>query len=124
MKINTRVRTMLVSLVAGLLAAGASAQSLQLQSVNYPGIYCRFDPSCNISPTEQSDTYSPSNMAATCVLESRSFPGNSMDSQGQYGYEYRLTLNSNGATGTNVMTVDSLTLKFGEPIPFAFGMHA
>jgi hypothetical protein len=115
---------MLVTLVAGFLAAGAAAQSLQLQSVNSPGIYCRFDPSCNVSPSTQSDTYSPSNMAVTCVLESRSFPGNSMDSQGQYGYEYRLTLNNNGAVGTNVLTVDSLTLKFGGPIPFAFGMHA
>ena len=114
----------LISFASGFLAAGAFAQSLQLQSVNYPGIYCRFDPSCNVSPAEQLDTYAPTNMAVTCVLESRSFPGNSMDSQGQYGYEYRLTLNNNGATGTNVMTVNSLTLKFGEPAPFAFGMHA
>ncbi len=115
---------MLVGFAVGLLAVGVSAQSLRLASVNSPGIYCRFDPGCNVTPTAQSDTYAPSNMAVTCVLESRSFPGNSMDSQGQYGYEYRLTLNNNGATGTNVMTVDSLTLKFGEPAPFAFGMHA
>jgi hypothetical protein len=121
---NTRAHIILATLAAGFLAAGASAQSLQLQSVNYPGIYCRFDPNCTITPTGQSDTFAPTNMAVTCVLESRSFPGNSMDSQGQYGYEYRLTLNNDGAIGTNVITVETLTLKFGEPAPFAFGMHA
>lgn len=116
----------LVSLAAGLLAAGASAQSLQLVNANSPGIYCHFDPNCNVSSTAQSDTFTPTNLAATCVLESRSFPGNSQDSQGQYGFEYRITLNNIGAltTDTNILTVDSLTLKFGVPVPFAFGLHA
>lgn len=53
-----------------------------------------------------------------------------MDSQGRYGYEYRITLNNNGTSGafgatvTNVLTVNTLALQFGPPDPFAFGMHA
>jgi hypothetical protein len=124
LNINMRVLIMLATAAIGFLAGGAPAQSLQLQTVNYPGIYCRFDPSCSVASANQSDTYAPSNMLVSCVLESRSFPGNSMDSQGQYGYEYRLTLNNNGAMGTNAIMVDTLTLKFGDPVPFAFGMHA
>lgn len=112
------------------MAFGVAAQSLQLANVNYPGIYCRFDPNCNVTPREQSDTYASTNVPITCVLESRSFSGNSQDSQGQYGYEYRITLNNNtansagGTAVTNVLTVDSLALHFGQPDTFAFGMHA
>lgn len=117
---------MLASFAAGLLAAGASAQSLQLVNANYPGIYCHFDPNCNVSATGQSETYFATNVPVTCVLESRSFPGNSQDSQGRYGYEYRITLNNNNrlTMDTNVLTINSLTLKFGMPDPFAFAMHA
>lgn len=123
MRMNTRVKKNLVSFAAGLLAAGASAQSLQFLNVS-SGIYCRFDPNCNAPATTQSDTFSPTNVAATCVLESRSFPGNSLDSQGTYGYEYCITLNNNGATGTNFVTINSLALDFGEPVIFNFGQHA
>jgi hypothetical protein len=118
------MQKILISLAAGFLAAGVSAQSLQLDNVNYPGIYCRFSPNCSVSPTEQSDSFAPTNLAATCVLESRSFPGSSMDSAGRYGYEYRLVLNNAGATGTNFLTIDSLTLHCGAPDYFAFGEHA
>jgi hypothetical protein len=130
------MRKILASLAVALVAAGALAQSLQMVNANYPGIYCRFDPSCNVNPTTQSDTFAPTNVAVTCVLDSRSFPGNSTDSQGQYGYEYRLTLNNSGTPATpsgnsllnpavtNVLTVDSLSLNFGQPAPFAFGLHA
>lgn len=48
-----------------------------------------------------------------------------MDTTGRYGYEYEITINANGQTTyTNIVTVDSLTLKFGEPDPFAFAGHA
>jgi len=114
----------LFSLAAGFLAFGASAQSLKFVSANYPGIYCRFSPDCQVSPAEQSDNFAPSNSEATCTLESRSFPGSTMDSAGLYGYEYRITINDNNSMDTNVVTVNSLTLKFGEPGYFPFGGHA
>lgn len=108
------------------LAVAASAQSLQMDNVNYPGIYCRFNPTCQVSATEQSSSFTPTNVAATCVLESRSFPGASIDTQGRYGYEYQLTINNNSMTMySNVVTVKSLTLDFGgAPDTFAFGEHA
>lgn len=111
---------------AAILAVTASAQSLQMLNVNYPGIYCRFNPSCQVSPTEQSSTFIPTNVAATCMLESRTFPGASLDTQGRYGYEYQLTINNNSMTMySNVVTVSSLTLDFGgAPDTFAFGEHA
>jgi hypothetical protein len=116
----------LISVATVLLAAVASAQSMRFVSVG-PGIYCHFDANCSVSPTTQSETFSVSNVAATCVLESRSFAGDSIGSSGQYGFEYRLTLNNNGATtmtDTNIVTVSSLTLDFGAPAYFAFGGHA
>jgi hypothetical protein len=119
------MRTILIALAAGLLAAGASAQSMRFVSAG-SGIYCHFNANCTVSPTTQSDTYAFTNVAATCVLESRSFAGDSIGSTGQYGYEYRLTLNNNGAmtTDTNTVTVTSLKLDFGAPSYFAFGGHA
>jgi hypothetical protein len=108
-----------------LLAAGVSAQSLQFIGANYPGIYCRFSANCNISPTVQSDSFTPTNVAATCVLMSRSFPGTSSDTSGRYGYEYEVTINSGGqTTDTNIVTVNSLTLNFGDADYFAFAEHA
>ncbi|HTQ49955.1 MAG TPA: hypothetical protein VMJ12_04530 [Candidatus Acidoferrales bacterium] len=87
-------------------------------------VYCRFSQNCQVSPMEQTDSYTTTNGAATCVLLSRSFPGTTQNTQGQYGYEYRLTLNSNGGTGSNVVTVSSLTLKFPDPLYFSYGFTA
>lgn len=108
------------------LSAGVSAQSLQMNNVNYPGIYCRFNATCAVSPIEQSSSFTPTNVPATCILDSRSFPGASMDTQGRYGYEYQLIINNNGqAMGSSVVTVNSLTLNFGAaPDTFAFGGRA
>jgi hypothetical protein len=107
------------------LAVGVSAQSLQFVNANYPGIYCRFNPSCSVSLAQQSDSFTPTNVPATCVLMSRNFPGASTDSTGRYGYEYEVTINSDGQTSeTNIVTVNSLTLDFGDPDYFAFGGHA
>jgi hypothetical protein len=117
------IRNILIPLAAGLLACGASAQSLKLVSTG-SGIYCRFSPGCSVAPTEQIDSSTFTNVPVTCVLKSRSFAGSTMDSTGQYGYEYQIILNNNGATGTNVVVVNSLTLNFGDPVPFAHGQHA
>jgi hypothetical protein len=117
------MRKILVSLVAGLLAAGASAQSLRFISTGR-GVYYHFDASGQISPAEQSDSATVTNVPVTCVLKSRTFAGTSMDSQGTYGYEYQITLNNNGSTDTNTVTLDSLALNFGSPLPFAYGEHA
>lgn len=116
----------LIFAAAILLGAGARAQSLNFVSANYPGIYCHFSPNCEVSPVEQSDSFMPTNAAATCVLLSRTFAGTSVNAQGQFGYEYQLTINnqSSSPNETNVVTVDSLTLNFGEPAFFAFGLHA
>jgi len=119
-----KMQKILISAVVGVLAASASAQTLRMANANYPGIYCRFSSNCQISPTEQSDSWAPTNFPVTCVLASRSFPGTSADSNGHYGYEYQLTLNNNGSTDTNVLTVESLTLNFEQPDSFAFGGHA
>ncbi len=119
-----KIQKILISLVIGVLAISASAQSLRMANANYPGIYCRFSSNCQVSPTEQSDSFAPTNVPITCVLVSRSFPGTSADSNGHYGYEYQLTLNNNGSTDTNVLAVESLTLNFGEPDYFAFASHA
>ena len=117
------MRKILFSFAAVLLACGASAQSLKISAVGQ-GIYCRFSANCQVTPTEQSDSFAPTNVPVTFVLWSRSFPGTSMNATGQYGYEYQVTVNNNSATDTNVVTVDLLTLKFGEPQAFAFGEHA
>jgi hypothetical protein len=117
------MRNFLILLIAGLLAAGASAQSLRFISTG-SGVYCHFNASCQVSPAEQSDSSTITNAPVTCVLKSRTIAGSSMDSQGTYGYEYQITLNNNGSSDTNVVTVDSLVLNFGAPVPFAYGEHA
>lgn len=117
------IQKILVSLIAGLLAVGASAQSLRFISTG-TGVYCHFDSGCSVSPGEQSDSATVTNAPVTCVLKSRTFAGTSMDSQGTYGYEYEITLNGNGSSDANVVTVSSLSLIFGSPVPFAYGEHA
>lgn len=114
---------LLLVIAGGLVAAGVCAQPLHLHNVT-PGIYCRFSPDCHVNPVEQSSSFTPTNMTATCVLESRSFPGNSMDSKGDYGYEYRVILNRGGQRPGGTLTVKSLTLNFETPQTFAFGGHA
>jgi len=115
----------LLLFIAGIFTAvGLHAQSLKLLNVNDPGIYCHFSPDCQIAPVEKSSSFTPTNLNATCVLESRSFPGTTPNSAGTYGYEYRVILNNAGASGTNYFTVDSLTLNFDSPQYFAFGEHA
>jgi hypothetical protein len=116
-----KMRTILLSLAAGLLAAGASAQSMKFVDRG-ANVYCRFSPNCQISPVTRTDSWTTTNGAATCVLESRSFPGTTPNTQGQYGYEYQLTLNSNGAMESNVVTVSSLTLNFPDPQYFSYGL--
>jgi hypothetical protein len=107
-----------------MVSGAALAQSLQMANVNDPGIYCRFSPDCKIAPMRTSSSFTPPNLAVTCVLESRSFIGSSMDSQGLYGYEYRLILNNDNESGTNFFAVKSLALNFNCPQSFAFGGHA
>ena len=113
-----------IMLAAGLLAFGASAQSLRLTNVG-PGIYCHFSPNCQVSPTVQSDSFTATNTAVTCTLLSRSFQGTGVGVTGQYGYEYQITLNNNGndTSVSNIVNVDSLTLNFSTPQVFAFGGH-
>jgi hypothetical protein len=106
------------------VAASIHAQSLQLLNTSYPGILCHFSGDCNVTLTSHSSSFDLTNLAVTCVLESRSFPGNSMDAKGAYGYEYRVILNNNGERGTSYLTVDSLTLNFDSLQSFAFGQHA
>jgi len=119
------MRIVFIFCAALLLALGVSAQSLQMVNANYPGIYCRFDPNCKVSANEQSDSITTTNGAATCTLMSRSFPGTSLDSQGTYGYEYQLTIDSNGQTpDTNILAVNSLNLTFGAPNYFSFASRA
>ena len=89
------MRIVFIFCAALLSAVGVSAQSLQMVNANYPGIYCRFDPNCQVSANEQSDSITATNGAASCVLMSRSFPGTSLDTQGRYGYEYQLTITGN-----------------------------
>jgi hypothetical protein len=116
-------RTILFSLAAGLLAAGASAQSMKFVDRG-ANVYYRFSQNGQVSPTVQTDTYTTTNGEATAILESRSFAGTTMNTQGQYGYEYRLTLNSTASTATNVVTVHALTLKFADPLYFSYGFTA
>jgi hypothetical protein len=116
------MRKILLSLAAIFLAAGVSAQMKFVDRGD--NVYCRFSPNCQISPIVQTDSYVTTNEAATCVLESRTFPGTTMNTQGQYGYEYRLMVDCNGAPGTNTVTVNSLTLKFPDPIYFSYGFTA
>ncbi|HEU6447673.1 MAG TPA: hypothetical protein VFV23_04470 [Verrucomicrobiae bacterium] len=118
------MKTAMLFVAAAVFASvEAPAQSLSLNNVT-SGIYCRFDPNCQVSPVTASSSFSPTNLAVTCVLESRSFPGKGMDAKGIYGYEYRLTLNNNGEDGTNFFTVDSLAVNFNQPESFAYGLHA
>jgi hypothetical protein len=115
----------LLLFITGIFAvAGLHAQSLKLLNVSDPGIYCRFSPDCHVAAVETSSSFTPTNLAATCALESRSIAGKSADTAGVYGYEYRVILNNAGAQGDNLLTVDSLTLNFDAPRNFAFGGHA
>jgi hypothetical protein len=124
------MRIGLIFFTALFLAVGASAQSLGFNNVNYPGIYCRFSADCVVTPDEQYDSFMPTNVPASCVLMSRSFAGDSLDSIGMFGYEYQITIYNNTInTGTpwpstNNVMVNALTLKFGEPLIFAFGGRA
>jgi hypothetical protein len=111
--------------IAGIsVAAGLHAQSLKLLNVNDPGIYCHFSPDCQVIPVEKSSSFTPTNLAAACVLESRSFAGKSMNTAGTYGYEYRVILNNAGEPGTGILTVDSVALNCDVPLVFPFGGHA
>lgn len=124
MKKMILMRKILIASVAGFLAAATHAQSLKFISVG-TGFYSRFSGSGQVNPIEQYDYFTPTNVpAVTCTLESRSFAGTTPDSTGKYGYEYSVSLNNNGSTDTNVVTVNSLTLKFGEPDFFSFGFSA
>ena len=115
----------LLLFIAGIsVATGLHAQSLNIHNVNAPGIYCRFSPDCQVAPAEKSSSFTPTNLAATCVLQSRSFAGKSMDAVGTYGYEYRVILNNAGAQGAGFLTVDSLSLNFNASQKFAFGGRA
>jgi hypothetical protein len=117
------MRKILVSFAAGLVACGVSAQSLKISPVG-TGVYCHFSSSCQVTPASQTASYTTTNGEATCVLTSASFPGTSQNATGQYGYEYEIALNNTGVSTTNVVTVNSLTLDFGDPLPFAYGEHA
>lgn len=118
------MKKLIVAVLLGLVATGLPAQSLRIVSANYPGIYSRFSANGQVNPTEQYDTFTSTNVPVTCTLESRSFAGTGQDATGQYGYEYQLTLNNGGSTDSNVLSVASLTMKFADPQPFAFGLHA
>jgi hypothetical protein len=113
------MRKILLSLAAVFLAASASAQMKFVD--RGANVYYRFSLSGQISPVEKTDSYVTTNDEATCILESRSFTGTTPNTQGQYGYEYRITLNGNG-TGSNVVKVSSLTLKFPDPQFFSYGL--
>lgn len=128
MKKFVLMRNIAIALAASFLATTAQAQ-MKFISVG-DGIYSRFNPNGGgVNPTVKSDSFSPTNVpSVTCVLESRSFSGTMVPISGgpnavRYGYEYRVTLNNNGATNTNVVTVNSLTLNFGAPDFFAFGLR-
>jgi hypothetical protein len=118
------MRKFVVLFAISLLAAGAQAQSLRFISTAYPNIYGHFSANSQVTPAEQYDTFTPTNVAVTCTLESRSFPGTTQNATGQYGYEYQLTLNNGGTTDSNTLSVSSLKLEFPDPQPFAFGLHA
>jgi hypothetical protein len=115
------MRKILLSLAAVFLAAGASAQMKFVD--RGANVYYRFSQDGQISPVEKTDSYVTTNDEATVILESRSFAGSTPNTLGQYGYEYRITLNGNGA-GSNVVKVSSLTLKFPDPQFFSYGFTA
>jgi hypothetical protein len=135
-----KLQKLVIVAAMALVALGAAADSLTIISVNSPGIYCRFSANCQPSATVQSDSVATTNDAATCVLMSRTFAGTTMSSSGQYGYEYQLTLNNNNNSDyknnsyvpggafnqaiTNLVTINTLTLDFDQPLPFAFGGRA
>jgi hypothetical protein len=124
LKTLKNMKKLVIAVVLSLVATGIPAQSLRFISANYPGIYSRFSDNGQVNPTEQSDTFTSTNVPVTCTLDSRSFAATAQNTAGQYGYEYQLTLNNGGSTDSNVLSVSSLTLNFGQPLPFAFGLHA
>jgi hypothetical protein len=109
--------------LAGMLAAAAEAQPLKILDVGAPAFYCHFSPDCRVTYTEQTALFTPTNVDATCVLVSRSFPGRSLNTVGTYGYEYRLVLNNTGSGGTNFLTVNSLTLPCPAPQTFSYALR-
>lgn len=121
------MRNVAIALAASFLATTAHAQ-MKFISVG-DGIYTRFNPGGTVTPTVKSDSFSPTNVpSVTCVLESHSFSGKMPPLNGgplatMYGYEYKVTLNNNGATEADVVTVNSLTLNFGTPEVFSFGLR-
>jgi len=120
------MKTLLIFVAAVIFVSAetyAQMQPLPIKNVT-DGIYCRFSPDCHVAPVTGSSSFTPTNLAVTCVLESRSFAGSGMDSKDTYGYEYRLVLNNDGEKGTNFFTVDSLAINFDNPQTFAFGNHA
>lgn len=83
--------------------------NLKTAKVSSSAVYCLFDPSCTVAPTESSITPIPMQSGGMAYLESRTFVGKSgTPASGLYGYEYRIDLGKAVETTVQVEEIGDL----------------
>jgi hypothetical protein len=100
-----------VVLAVALTTGCRSKKDMNLKTVKVSSsaVYCLFDPSCTVTPTERSITPIPMQSAGTAYLESRTFEGKpGTPASGLHGYEYRLDLSKAVETKVQVEEVGEL----------------
>jgi len=84
-----------IALSVAVTAGCRSKADMNLNKVNVGAstVYCLFDPSCTVTPTDSSTKSIPIEVQGTSIIESRTFVGKpGTPAAGLYGYEYRINL--------------------------------
>lgn len=91
-----RVLILTAAALSVIVTAGCRSKAdMNLNKVNVSAssVYCLFDPSCTVTPTDTSTKPIPIEVQGTSIIESRTFTGKpGTPAAGLYGYEYRIDL--------------------------------
>ncbi len=92
-----------LSLVVTAGCRSKADMNLNKVNVSASAVYCLFDPSCTITPTDSSTRPIPIEVQGTSIIESRTFTGKpGTPAAGLYGYEYRIDLGKASETMVEV----------------------
>ncbi|MBZ0159855.1 hypothetical protein [Candidatus Methylomirabilis sp.] len=123
----TRRVPVFVAIALGLVfTAGCRMKSdmnLKAVTVSSSAVYCLFDPSCAVTPTDSSTTPISMQAGGTAFVQSRTFAGKpGTPASGLYGYEYRIDLEKAVSTKVQVEEVGEITyMPCLRSIAFEFG---
>lgn len=82
-----------LSLVVGVGCRSKADMNLKKVNVSASTVYCLFDPSCTVTPTDSGARPIPIEVQGASIIESRTFTGKpGTPAAGLYGYEYRINL--------------------------------